>query len=136
MVCSDNNLIKLLENFDWKALFWTQRVVLNKWMKFFIFGHGLYEKALNPYVGMTGKGIILPVAADFFNQSLSAQLTSIDLMLADFIRLQLTATAGLIPVPVLGYPDWSPDNANEAYYNNRHYFRPRSIQRKYKIMVS
>ena len=28
-------------------------------MKFYLFGHALYEKALRPYVGMTGKGIVL-----------------------------------------------------------------------------
>ncbi len=135
-VCSDDNLIKLLKNYEWKALFWTQREALNSRMKFFVFGHGLYEKALKPYVGMTGKGTVLPVTADFFNQSLSVQLATIDLMLAFFIRQQLAATTDLIPMPVLGYPAWSPDNKNEAYYDNRHYFRPRPIQRKQKGGVS
>jgi hypothetical protein len=127
VVCNDNNLIKLLEDFDWKSLFWTHREALKKRMKFFIFGHGLYEKALNPYVGMTGKGAVLSVDADFFNQSLSVQLISIDRILADFIRQQLTATSDLRPIPVLGYPGWSPDNINESYYDNRDHFRPRPI---------
>lgn len=130
VVCNDNNLIKLLEDFDWKSLFWTQREALKKRMKFFIFGHGLYEKALNPYVGMTGKGAVFSVDADFFNQSLAVQLASIDRILANFIRQQLTATSDLRPIPVLGYPGWSPDNKNEAYYDNRDYFRPRPILRR------
>lgn len=125
VVCSDNNLIELLKDFEWKALFWAHRAALVERMKFFIFGHGLYEKALNPYVGMTGKGIVLSVAGDFFNQSLSVQLDDIDIMLVDFMRQHLATTADLTPVPVLGYPGWSSSNADEAYYDNRHYFRPR-----------
>lgn len=130
VVCNDNNLIKLLENFDWKSLFWTHREVLKKRMKFFVFGHGLYEKALDPYVGMTGKGAVLSVETDFFNQPLSVQLASIDKKLADFIRQHLAATSDLTPIPVLGYPGWSPDNMNETYYDNRDYFRPRPILRR------
>jgi Protein of unknown function (DUF3025) len=129
VVCSDNNLIKLLKNFEWKALFWTQRAALVECMKFFIFGHGLYEKALNPYTGMTGKGIVLSVAGDFFSQTLSVQLDAIDIMLVDFMRQHLATTADLTPVPVLGYPGWSSSNADETYYDNRHYFRPRPVQR-------
>ena len=129
VVCSDSNLIELLKNFEWKALFWAQRAALVERMKFFIFGHGLYEKALNPYVGMTGKGIVLSVAGDFFSQSLSVQLDAIDIMLVDFMRQHLSTTTDLTPVPVLGYPGWSSSNADETYYDNRQYFRPRPMQR-------
>lgn len=127
VVCSDNNLIQLLKDFEWKVLFWAQRAALVERMKFFIFGHGLYEKALNPYIGMTGKGIVFLVNEDFFSQSLSFQLDSIDFMLVDFIRQHLVATTDLTPVPVLGYPGWCSDNAVETYYDNRHYFRPRAM---------
>lgn len=133
VVCSDNNLVRLLKDFAWKELFWSQRTSLVAHMKFFIFGHGLYEKALNPYVGMTGKGIILPVAEDFFSQTLSSQLDFIDNMLSVFIRQHLTATTDLTPVPVLGFPGWTSDNADQSYYDNRHYFRPRSMQKKIDV---
>lgn len=129
VVCSDDNLARLLKDFEWKELFWTQRATLVAHMKFFLFGHGLYEKALNPYVGMTGKGIVLPVAEDFFGQTLSFQLDFIDTMLSVYIRHHLTSTTDLTPVPVLGYPGWSSGNADKSYYDNRHYFRPRSMQR-------
>jgi Protein of unknown function (DUF3025) len=130
VVCSDDNLAQLLKDFEWKELFWTQRTRLLAHMKFFIFGHGLYEKALNPYVGMTGKGIVLPVAEEFFSQTLSSQLEFIDTMLSVYIRQHLTATTDLTPVPVLGYPGWSSGNAEQSYYDNCLYFRPRSMQKK------
>lgn len=129
VVCSDARLIKLLNNFEWKALFWKYRKIMLNHMKFFIFGHGLYEKGLNPYIGMTGKGIVLSVVDDFFDQSLLAQLHTIDLMLAEFVRCHLVKTTDLTPVPVLGYPGWSAANMDEVYYNNRQYFRSRPAQR-------
>lgn len=128
VVCSDNNLVKLLKEFAWKELFWAQRETLVARMKFFIFGHGLYEKALNPYVGMTGKGIVLPVAEDFFSQALTSQLDFIDRVSSDYMRQHLTATTDLTPVPVLGYPGWSSGSADQSYYDNYRYFRPRSIR--------
>lgn len=130
VVSSDASLIGLLRNFEWQQLFWKQRSALLARMKFIIFGHGLYEKALNPYLGMTGKGVVLAVTRNFFSKPLSAQYTEIDSMLADCILQHLKACADLVPVPVLGYPGWSPDNEDKAYYDNHNYFRPRPSQSK------
>ena len=94
-------------------------------MRFFVFGHGLYEKALNPYVGMTGKGIIINVKAAFFAQTLLNQLQSIDSILESFLLQTLTSNSDLTPVPLLGYPGWIEDNNKEIYYENKKYFRER-----------
>lgn len=125
VVSSHDQLSQLLQNFEWKTLFWEQRTLLSSHMRFFIFGHGLYEKALNPYVGMTGKGIVLSVATDFFSESLQTQLMIIDGMLMEFIGQHLVKSTDLTPVPILGYPGWSLDNDNSRYYDNHRYFRAR-----------
>ncbi len=125
VVSSHTRLSQMLRDFEWKALFWEQRALLGAHMKFFIFGHGLYEKALNPYIGMTGKGVVLNVGADFFSQSLRKQLQEIDVMLVDFIGQDLSVSTDLTPVPVLGYPGWSLDNSDSRYYDNHCYFRTR-----------
>ena len=125
VVSSHEQLSQLLKDFEWKTLFWGKRALLGTHMKFFVFGHGLYEKGLNPYVGMTGKGIVLSVENDFFSQSLQQQLINIDEMLAGFIAQGLTACTDLTPVPILGYPGWSLDNVDSRYYDNRSYFRAR-----------
>ena len=122
---SDAGLSRLLQDFEWKQLFWRQRKAVCTHMKFFLFGHGLYEKALQPYTGMTGKGIILAVEQDFFHHPLAAQLAAADSMLDNFLSGSAAAPVILSPVPVLGYPGWSPDNVDEAYYDNSQYFRPR-----------
>jgi hypothetical protein len=95
-------------------------------MGFFLFGHGLYEKALRPYVGMTGQGLLLPVEAAFFGWSLEEQLCHLDESLAQYLAEpgHCRSTAELTPVPLLGVPGWTSDNDDPAYYDNTAYFRP------------
>ncbi len=129
VISSDVLLIELLESFEWKELFWQQRAAVLTSMKFFVFGHGLYEKALNPYLGMTGKGIIFKVEAECFDQPTPTQLVMVDMMLEKFLSQYLHTTSNLVPVPVLGYPGWSTDNMDSSYYDNQRYFRPYPARR-------
>lgn len=131
VVSSKKILVRLLRNFEWKQLFWREREAVLSSMRFFIFGHALYEKALNPYIGMTGKGIILHVDEVFFDQTLSDQLQSVDLMLEPFLLQTLSSNSDLTPIPLLGYPGWIENNNNEAYYENKKYFRDRRKSDQY-----
>lgn len=123
IISSDALLIQLIKDFEWKELFWRQRTVVLSSMRFFVFGHGMYEKALNPYIGMTGKAIIFEVKKDFFLQDLLSQLNSVDLMLEQFLLCALSSSDDLTPIPLLGYPEWDTDNCHESYYENKKYFR-------------
>lgn len=123
---SHENMTQLLKNFEWKTLFWKNRSDLLKHMKFYLFGHGLYEKALSPYVGMTGKGLIFQVEPSFYQQSLANQITSLDKSLANFLSVKQIMPTDLTPIPLLGYPNWSADNTDATYYDNVRYFRPRT----------
>lgn len=130
IVVSDQQpLIQLLIDFEWKTLFWLHRHAVLQSMRFFIFGHGLYEKALQPYTGMTGKGIILNVDQAFFSLTLSDQLKKLDTMLASLFANTSLSSSQLTPVPILGYPGWTEENRNEAYYENKQYFRNRNQKR-------
>jgi hypothetical protein len=95
-------------------------------MGFYLFGHGLYEKALNPYLGMTGQGLLLAVAPEFFSWSQAAQLAHLDERVAEYLADQdhCRTTRELSPVPLLGIPGWCTDNQSESYYDNTDYFRP------------
>ena len=117
-------LIKLLKRHEWKTVFWQYRSAVRSSMRFLVFGHALYEKALSPYVGMTGKGVFFQVEESFFHQVLTAQLKIVDQWLADFLSQQLSSNADLFPIPILGYPEWSVDNRYADYYDNECYFRP------------
>ena len=94
--------------------------------RFFVFGHALYEKALNPYIGMTGKGVFFKVEEGFLQKALTEQLQIIDQWLVDFLSRKLAATRDLSPIPVLGYPGWTDENTVEDFYDNRQYFRPKA----------
>jgi hypothetical protein len=95
-------------------------------MGFYIFGHGLYEKALRPYVGMTGQGLLLAVEPEYFGWSLARKLAHMDKLLADHLAVpeHCRSTRDLSPVPLLGVPGWDANNVCAIYYENTAYFRP------------
>jgi len=132
---ADDGLAELLRGFQWKTLFWHQRQRVQAQMGFYLFGHGLYEKALNPYIGMTGQGLLLKVEAVFFTWPLARRLAALDERLAAYLADVRNAcdTRELSPVPLLGVPGWSADNEVATYYDNTDYFRSgrqSSAQRK------
>ena len=127
---SGADLAGLLREFKWKELFWQRREQVRpqssrQAMGFYLFGHGLYEKALQPYVGMTGQGLLLAVEQEFFSWPQSQQLAHLDKLLADYLTVpeHCRNTRDLSPVPLLGVPGWATDNDSAAYYDNAAYFR-------------
>ena len=119
--CSDT-LSGMLKGFEWKSLFVENRQRVAEEMRFYIFGHGLYEKALSPFVGLTGHALIFPVEKSFFGLPLDEQLQRLDAAF-DSVFSGISSTRDLCPLPVLGVPGWSPDNEDPAYYDNERYFR-------------
>lgn len=125
IACSDPALAELLRTFQWKELFWHQREATRAGMACYLFGHGLMEKALAPYRGMTGKGLLVSVQPSFFSLSMPERVAFLDRAVADVVRdaARLSRPADLAPVPVLGFPGFTPDNEIESYYDDRDYFR-------------
>lgn len=125
VVYSDDGLATLLREFQWKELFWQQRAKISSGMGFYLFGHGLYEKALNPYIGLTGQGLLLRVEQEFFNWSLPQRLTYMDDKFARHLAAPENCqdTRELSPVPLLGVPGWAAENEHADYYDNTAYFR-------------
>ena len=126
VVYGDAELAALLRDHQWKALFWQRREQTSTGMRFYIFGHGLYEKALQPYVGMTGQGLLLAVEPAYFGWAMTRQLAHLDNLLADYLAApeHCRNTRDLSPVPLLGVPGWDSNNDSAAYYDNTAYFRP------------
>src|SRR5258706_13006521 len=130
---ADESLSKLLSDFQWKELFWRRRCEILQSLRFYLFGHALYEKALQPFAGVTGRGVIVKVKGGFFAQPLAAQLAALDGEVARRIAdtAQFRATRELAAVPILGVPGWCEDNVSEAFYDNVDYFRPASTASVY-----
>lgn len=126
VACANEELAGLLRDFRWKELFWQRRAEVMRDMGFYLFGHGLYEKALRPYIGMTGQGLLLPVEPAFFDWPLPQRLAHLDERVAGYLLQpgHCCSTRELMPVPLLGVPGWAAENEQAAYYDNTGYFRP------------
>jgi len=122
----DDELLGLLRGWRWKELFWSNRTKLRERMRFYLFGHALYEKALRPFIGITGRGILLKTEPGLLAQPPGEQLAVLDSQVASYLSEpgNLTAPRELAVVPVLGVPGWCPGNEQESYYDNADYFRP------------
>lgn len=126
VLSADAEMLDMIRGFRWKSLFWESRTAVISSMDFLPFGHALCEKALAPYKGITGRGLLFEVAPDFFKRPPAERLATIDrrlaLRIADSQALQHTHE--LAPLPVLGVPGWCVDNEQPAYYDDRDHFRP------------
>ena len=122
----DDELLGLLREWRWKELFWGNRARVSAAMRFHLFGHALYEKALRPFTGITGRGILLKAEPELLAAPPAAQLAAIDSRVAQHISEpgRLAVTRDLAVVPILGVPGWCADNERKAYYDNTDYFRP------------
>ena len=126
VVSTDAQLIEDLRAFRWKRLFWERREDVVASMGAYIFGHGLFEKALNPYVGVTAHALTIVNPANFLSEPIERQIRHVDALAAGYVRAAtgLDTPQLLAPLPLLGVPGWWADNEREDFYDNTDYFRP------------
>lgn len=122
VIASNELYLNLIREHRWHELFWQQREHFHDHIKVIIFGHGLYEKALHPYVGLTAKCLLF-VAQDNAH-------SCIDTLIARYLQNNKDhlRTSMLAPLPILGVPGWWEQNNDEQFYENKNYFRPRASQ--------
>jgi len=123
VLTADPALAVLLRGFRWRELFWQRRNAVLSAMRFLPFGHGLCEKALSPYIGMTAQALLLPVSEGCLNGSDSSLRQATDERLAALFTQDVLPEDLLTPLPLLGIPGWHADNAQETFYDNTQYFR-------------
>lgn len=123
---SDADLLHDLRSFEWKRLFWQRRERVQRDLHCFVFGHALYEKALRPFEGITGRAVLFSVDNTFRDLPVAQQLNVLDARLAHHVadNTWLQTPRELAPLPLLGMPGWWPANNREAFYDNTDYFRP------------
>jgi hypothetical protein len=107
------DLLELLREKKWIELFWDQRAEVARHMHFIVVGHGLLEKCLAPFPGMTAKCLFLHTP--------ETGLDAIDSFAA--MTLRDAESLELPPLPVQGVPGWD-KNETRAYYQNTEVFRP------------
>lgn len=125
VISSDLGLLELIRNMSWKELFWLQREQVESSLRCFIFGHSLYEKLLNPYVGLVGHSLLLHVDQEFIDDPFEIQIINVNNIVQTWIdELPATATPKLLsPLPILGIPGWYSQTGDEYFYDNQDYFR-------------
>lgn len=124
IVYSDPSLFELIKEFQWFELFVDNRSKFSQSIDCITFGHGMYEKGINPYIGMTAQCLFLKQPTEFFNKPMAAKTTIIDESTADLLKSTSNwTTKSLHPFPILGVPNWHQDNAQEQFYRNKNYFR-------------
>jgi hypothetical protein len=125
VLSSDPSLSELIRGFAWKELFWQRREAVQRGMRCFLFGHALCEKALAPFVGMTGKALIFEVQPAVLARPAAALRGEVDRLAALHLwnSQNVLHPRELAPLPVLGVPGWWPDNETPEFYDNAAYFR-------------
>lgn len=115
VIAKDASWLNLIREHRWHELFWQRRDRIMREMRVIVFGHGLYEKAMQPYVGLTAKCLLF----------IDEEIGDIDASISYFLSRKSAElrTQDLNPLPILGLPGWWPENANEAFYQNKSYFR-------------
>ena len=123
---ADAGLAGLLRDHRWKELFWTRRADVRRRMRFHVFGHAIYEKALAPYEGVTAKALILDASPELLRGPIERQLAALDASAASYFsgKQALASTRSLAALPILGVPGWEPANEREEYYDDASHFRP------------
>lgn len=117
-------LLDLLRDFQWKALFVERRAEVIAGMRFFIVGHATYEQLLQPFRGLTAKAVLYDIPADWLDLPMAEQLVAVDQRLAaDLSSGRYTRPRDFQPLPLLGIPGVTPENEVSAYYDDTYQFR-------------
>jgi hypothetical protein len=118
-------LLRLIVDFEWKELFWHRRGELGSKVRFLAFGHSLFEKMLDPFVGIVAKTVFVPVDDFYPMLPPEAQVARVDEFLAAHFaaRARFPSPRVMAPMPVLGIPGWCPDTVREAFYDDASHFR-------------
>ena len=126
VISPDTDLLQLVNNFDWKTLFWEKRTQTTQRLKCIVFGHAIYEKAVNPYIGMTSHCVLLTVPEKEFSAANEILVEYLDTRLESHFsgNTGIQSPRELSPFPLLGLPGWHCNNTQENFYKNEDYFRP------------
>ena len=125
VIAQNPELLELIKQHRWHELFWQRRDEVRQQLQVYIFGHGLYEKAINPYLGLTAQALLF----------VDTMPCCIDSLVAKYIGDHSTQlkTDHVNPLPILGIPGWWAQNNNEDFYTNKAYFRDKPFTSSCKV---
>ncbi len=134
VVLRDPRLLDAWNAHDWHGLFWRERDAWsNGGARVIVFGHALFEHALQPSSLLVGKSI-----AVFEESSAFANADEISRRVARAIDTGslLNDPQEMRPLPLSGIPGWHDANEDESFYSTAPCFRPLREGRTYPAPLS
>lgn len=121
VITLDHDLVHALRAHKWQDVFVRRRSNFMQSWNVLLFGHALMEKLVSPYKAITGHAWVVALDVSFERMSLSEQCELIDVLVAGQLTGGLS-TADFSPLPVLGVPQWWPDQG-DSFYQDASIFR-------------
>jgi len=122
VLSTEPTIFEALSALKWAEVFWERRVELRQTTRFLVFGHGLLDALRDPHPRLMGKALFARISAEQLELADCELRVFLDRTLAALLPGFLSEPARLEPLPVLGVPDWSPQQSR-AYYEDERYFR-------------
>ena len=117
LLCADRELVQLLRERAWRALFVARRDAVARAMRPFAIGHGMLVKLRAPFRAITARTLVLPLDPD-------ALPASVDEAAALAIGAAGLRPEMLPPLPVAALPGWDSEALGARLFDDGSVFRP------------
>ena len=122
LISNNDSLLHMVQEHQWEQLFIESRNEFKDNFRCIVFGHAIFEKAINPYPGMTCHCILVNNDS-LLNQCKANDYSQLDKYIARHWQEKVPfSTKKLHPYPVLGTPGYW-DDQSSIFYSDKNYFR-------------
>lgn len=117
-------LVTALRDHRWREAFLARRASFGADAQLWLFGHALMEKLVAPYKAITAHTRVVLADDSYFALDAAGRRAWIDVRVAAELARQGLTNADFTPLPVLGVPDWWPQQ-DDDFYGDSTVFRPK-----------
>jgi len=122
VITNNKKLLELIKNHQWQELFLNNKTEFEENIKCVIFGHAIFEKSLNPYIGLTCHCLLIE-SNDLLEDLKNDEFSNLDQKIATIWNSKIaSAPLKFNALPILGIPGYWPEQ-NTLFYKNTKYFR-------------
>jgi hypothetical protein len=115
VACADATLVAGWRRHAWRETFWLRRADVSRSLAAFVLGHGLLARAATAHRALTGRALVLPLAAE-------TPLGELDAAAAARVEAGLVPE-DLLPLPLAALPGWDREGLGAALFDDTRVFR-------------